>query len=59
MKKTSIPKPAKAKLSDTLPEYQFDYSRAKPNRFTGNISEERLVVALDPEVSKVGSGSAK
>lgn len=36
-----------------LPEYDFDYSKAQPNRFAGRISEERLVVLLDPEVSQV------
>ena len=36
-----------------LPEYKFDYSKARPNRFVGRISEERLVVLLDPEVSRV------
>ena len=36
-----------------LPEYSFDYSKARPNRFAGRISEERLVVLLDPEVSQV------
>ena len=36
-----------------LPEYDFDYSKARPNRFAGQISEERLVVVLEPEVSQV------
>ena len=36
-----------------LPEYDFDYSKARPNRFAGKISEERLVVLLDPEVSQI------
>lgn len=36
-----------------LPGYDFDYSKARPNRFAGRISEERLVVLLDPEVSQV------
>lgn len=34
-------------------EYDFDYSKAKPNRFAGRISGERVVVLLDPEVSRV------
>ena len=41
------------KSEDMLSEYKFDYSKAKPNRFAGQISKERLVVLLDPEVSKV------
>ena len=36
-----------------LPEYAFDYRKAKPNRFAGRIRKERVVVVLDPEVSKV------
>ncbi len=36
-----------------LPEYNFDYSKARPNRFAGRISEKRLVVLIDPEVSQV------
>ena len=36
-----------------LPDYDFDYRRAKPNRFAGRISKERVVVLLDPDVSQV------
>jgi len=35
------------------PEYDFNYAKAKPNRFAGRIAKDRLVVLLDPEVSKV------
>jgi hypothetical protein len=35
------------------PEYDFDYTKAKPNRFAGRISKDRVVVLLDPEVSQV------
>lgn len=52
MKKTS-PSKSRRKEEDLLPEYRFDYSKARPNRFAGRISQERLVVLLDPEVSKV------
>lgn len=53
MKKTSNSKSRSNKSEDMLPEYNFDYSKAKPNRFAGRISEERVVVLLDPEVSQV------
>ena len=33
------------------PEYQFDYSKAKPNRFA--TSAERTVAVLDEDLSKV------
>jgi hypothetical protein len=36
-----------------LPEYQFDYSRARPNRFAGRVDESQVVVVLDPDVSEV------
>ena len=39
------------------PEYDFDYSKAKPNRFAGRIAKDRMVVLLDPEVSKVFTDS--
>lgn len=41
------------KSDDMLPEYDFDYDKAKANRFAGRISKERVVVLLDPEVSEV------
>jgi hypothetical protein len=53
MKKTSNPKSRHAESDDMLPEYNFDYSKARPNRFAGRVSKDRLVVLLDPDVSKV------
>jgi hypothetical protein len=53
MKKTSVSKSRNVEAQDMLPEYNFDYSKARANRFAGRISEERLVVLLDPEVSQV------
>jgi hypothetical protein len=53
MKKTPISNSRKTASQDMLPEYDFDYSKARPNRFAGKISDERLVVLLDPEVSAV------
>ena len=43
--------------ADIEPEYDFDYAKAKPNRFAGRIAKDRLVVLLDPEVSKVFTDS--
>jgi hypothetical protein len=34
-------------------EYRFDYSKAKPNRFAQKTADDRTVVILDPDVSKV------
>jgi hypothetical protein len=57
MKKTSegnIPE----RLDEMKGEYDFDYSKAKPNRFAGRIASDQTVVLLDPEVSKVFPDSA-
>lgn len=53
MKKPSTGKAESDKSEDMLPEYDFDYSKARPNRFAGRLSKERVVVLLDPEVSEV------
>lgn len=52
MKKTSTSKSRGKRPEDLRPEYDFDYTKAKPNRFAGRISKERVVVLLDPEVSQ-------
>lgn len=33
--------------------YDFDYSKAKPNRFAERINEESVMVVLDPDVAAV------
>jgi hypothetical protein len=38
---------------DVLPEYHFDYSKARPNRFAKGIAEGSLVVVLEPELTQV------
>jgi hypothetical protein len=39
---------------DLMPEYQFDYQKAKPNRFVKQQSEQSLkVVVLDEDVARV------
>jgi hypothetical protein len=53
MKKTPVSKSRNQVSKDMLAEYKFDYSKAKPNRFAGRLSKERVVVLLDPEVSRV------
>jgi len=35
------------------PEYDFDYRKARPNRFAGRAYQTRVVVLLDPDVSEV------
>ncbi len=38
--------------SEMLPEYRFDYSEAKPNRFA-KPGASRVVVVLDPDIAEV------
>lgn len=38
---------------DLLPEYQFDYQKARPNRFTINAQEAKITVTLEPDVAKI------
>jgi hypothetical protein len=58
MKKTPEKRKIRAaRLDDMKPEYDFDYSKAKSNRFAGRIASDQTVVLLDPEVSKVFTDS--
>jgi len=38
---------------DMLPEYAFDYNKARPNRFARDIAEGSLIVVLEPELARV------
>ena len=39
---------------DELPEeIQFDYSKAKPNRFAERLKDRQILIALDPDVAAV------
>lgn len=54
MKSTSKAEPKQRRRTDELRrEYDFDYSKAKPNRFAGRGSSESVVVLLDRDVAKV------
>jgi len=52
MKKTSPSKTRPTASDDMRPEYDFDYRKARPNRFAAR-KKDRLIVVLDPDVSKV------
>ena len=43
---------------DLLPEYNFDYSKAHPNRFAIPKEEDSVTVKLEPDVTKVFKTSA-
>jgi hypothetical protein len=57
MKKTLKAKTSTGRNDDMQSEYNFDYTKAQPNRFSGRIAKDRVVVLLDPEVSKVFNDS--
>lgn len=40
-------------------EYEFDYSRAKPNRFATHMEQPVVAVVLEPDVASVFDSSAK
>ena len=40
--------------TDVLNEhYDFDYSKAKPNRFAARLAQEQLMVVLDPDLAAI------
>lgn len=43
MKRISTARSKARKSQSMLPEYNFDYRKAKPNRFVGRINKERVV----------------
>jgi hypothetical protein len=52
MKKTPTSNSATAS-DDMQPEYQFDYAKARPNRFAPKIPEGSRIVVLDPDIAEV------
>jgi hypothetical protein len=53
MKKAPGRSGVRQKTDELRSEYRFDYSKAKRNRFASRVDKDRLIVALDPDVSKV------
>ncbi len=37
---------------DLMPEYRFDYEKARPNRFAAHLRPGSRVVVLDPDVAE-------
>lgn len=35
------------------PEYAFDYTKARPNRFARQLDDGSLVVVLEPDIARV------
>ncbi len=38
---------------ELLPEYRFDYNKARPNRFASRTASPQAIVELDPDVAAV------
>lgn len=55
MKKTRTAKQQPQAENDLLPEYRFDYSKARPNRFAAQFQRGSRAVLLDPDVAAVFS----
>ena len=55
MKKNRNANQAPEPEPDMLPEYRFDYSKARPNRFAGRLKRGSRAVVLDPDVAAVFS----
>lgn len=53
MKNTEPSKPNENLQDDLLPEYNFDYSKARPNRFANQENETKISVILESDVAKV------
>jgi hypothetical protein len=44
----------KSRQSDQVKaHYDFDYSKAKPNRFAARLAQEQVMVVLDPDMAAV------
>jgi hypothetical protein len=55
MNKTPFDQPSNSE-DELLPEYRFDYKKAKPNRFANRSGKPKLiVVVLDEDVAEVFS----
>jgi len=53
MKKTKTSDIEESTSDELRPEYDFDYRKARPNRFATRIGRKPLAVTLDPDVSQV------
>jgi hypothetical protein len=57
MKKTLSHKKRSVKEEGLRPEYRFDYSKSKPNRFAAQMSEGTVAIVLEPDVAAVFKSS--
>lgn len=57
MKKTLGRRKKSVKEEELSPEYSFDYSKSKPNRFAAQMSEGSVAIVLEPDVAAVFKSS--
>ncbi len=57
MKRTPSETPAAEAADDLLPEYDFDYSKARPNRFVPHPAEKGRTIVLDPDIATIFKSS--
>jgi hypothetical protein len=57
MKKVSTRKKAPTVAEEMRREYRFDYRKAKPNRFAGQMGKGTIAVVLEPDVAAVFKSS--
>ena len=51
-------RPRKRGASDEFrPEYEFDYTKARPNRFASKFPPQSVAVVLEPDVAEVFQSS--
>lgn len=55
MKKTRTANQESKPKEDLLPEYRFDYSKARPNRFAARLKPGGRAVILEPNVAAIFS----
>jgi hypothetical protein len=53
MKNTSQTKGKARRDNGLLPEYRFDYTKAKPNRFAEGTRPGSVAILLEPDVARV------
>lgn len=57
MKKTSRRSRKKTPSKGLRAEYQFDYSRSRPNRFAAGMGPQTVAIVLEPDVAQVFDSS--
>jgi hypothetical protein len=53
MRKVRSSEPQGDDPDELLPEYHFDYRKARPNRFAPKIEDGSLIVVLEPDIARV------